>query len=168
MSWLVCFSQLDQNYVLPVSVRQFMKEDEWEAGRKIGEWRFEVPESLFPEQRHVRLRGISAVVVMKRVDEDDRQGVWLASISAPKESFCRHLSGDMVNLNQSQLPICRIGRISTREGTQEADITGAIALHNASPFGKWSIKLNSYSTTRVERHELRDLNLDLHLSVRST
>ena len=54
-------SQLDQNYVLAVSVKELAKSD-WESGRASSQWTFEVPDELFKGQAHVRLRGLGLAV----------------------------------------------------------------------------------------------------------
>jgi hypothetical protein len=167
ISWLTCFSQLDQNYVYALSLRELMTKKQWDAGKKLGDWKFDVANTLFPDQRHVRLRGISAAVVVKKVDEEDLQGVWRTVIDVPRNSYCVHLSGETVDLDQSQIPACRLARVSTREAAQEADITGAVALHNASPFGSWRLRIGKKSTAGVNVGELKDINLDLHMAVRS-
>lgn len=161
ISWLVRFSQSDQNYVLPVSVKRLMPKEDWDKGK--GVWECEIKKDLFPGQSHVRLRGISAFVVL---NPDDNAGVWQAIIRPPQQSFCEHLSGNSKDLDQCKIPPCRLGRIRTREDIRDPDITGILTLHNVSPFGKWKVEISKISTEDIPVEKIKDVHIDLHLAVR--
>lgn len=163
INFLIRFSRVDQNYVLPISLKAMIPEVQWLAGLKTGTWEFEVPEKIFSDQRHVRLRGINAFVV----ESEASAGVWQLTVRAPLQGLCRHLSNDLFELDQTQVPPCPLGRVSNREHNRDADVVGISALHNASPIGIWKVAVNPYSTSGVSIEELRDIQIDLHLSVRA-
>jgi hypothetical protein len=180
ISWVIRFSQLDQNYVMAVSVRSLIGEQSWK--QVVEAWKdnqeinkdfapitfgFDVSEALFPQQRHVRLRGVSAFVV-----GSDMKGVWQLTATPPKTSYCRHLStgrgreGAKITLNQQRVPPVRLGRVGLRESLQQPDITGVSALHNVSPFGRWSVSVSGRSTGRTSVKEIDDVQLDFHVAMR--
>jgi hypothetical protein len=162
ISWLVRFSRIEQNYVLPISVKQTASA--WASGLSQGEWTFDVKEeTCFPAQRNIRLRGISAAITSNNAD-----GLWRVSIRAPKRSYTRHIStNEVVDLDQSKLPACILGRVTNRYGRREAEITGINALHNASPFGTWSVAIAPQSLEGIPTKTISDVQLDLHLAVRT-
>ena len=50
INWLARFSRLDQNYILPVSVRQLSSAQQWSDGIQNGKWDIEIKQALFPDQ----------------------------------------------------------------------------------------------------------------------
>jgi hypothetical protein len=161
INWLVRFSRLEQNYVLPISVKRFTSS--WPDGLRKREWSFVLTEDAFPNQRNIRLRGVGAAVVGKDVD-----GLWRVVITPPKESFTRHhASGEVEKIDQSGLPNCVLGRVTSRYGYREAEITGINALYNASPFGQWLVSISGESIEGITTDKISDLQIDLHLAVRS-
>jgi hypothetical protein len=163
INWLVRFSRVDQNYVLAVSVKQCLKE-QWSEQAKDGNWNFEVPEDLFPDQRHVRLRGLGVSVVTDTVGPD-LSSTWVATVRTPVTSSCVHRDGKREPLNQSSVPPCRLGRVTSRYIPREMDVTGASALHNVSPFGTWNVALGRTSSTGLPLASIQDVVIDLHLAV---
>jgi hypothetical protein len=161
INWLVRFSRLDQNYVLPISLNALKKRKL--ATRTGDKWQFTVPQELFPNQRHVRLRGIGAAVVK----DGGAKGLWQMEIEIPKTSFVQHLSGTKVTLDQSKVPQCYLGRVADRNGYRDAEVTGINALHNASPLGTWNITMAHQSTEGTKSSYLDDVQVDLHLAVRT-
>jgi hypothetical protein len=161
INWLVRFSRSEQNYVLPVSLRN-IGDQIWKDGLKAGTWDVNVTKEMFPDQLHVRLRGISATV-----DEDDGESLWPVTVLAPRQGTFYHLSGRVVRVDQSNLPPCRLGRVSTRDTFKEPDIVGVSSLHNASPIGGWKVVVDARSAEGAERKKLRDIVLYLHLAVRA-
>lgn len=164
ISWLAKFAQFEQNYVLALSIRESVSDREWTNGLKSGAWIFEVPESLFEHQCHVRLRGISAAVLTK---ENGPNEIWRAILTAPVKSLTQHLSGFTVQLNQANLPPCRLGRIFPRASFQLPDTSGAYSWHNASPIGKWDLSLRPCSPRLADLKNVEDVHLDLYLAIRA-
>ncbi|MCP5007752.1 MAG: hypothetical protein GY941_28020 [Planctomycetes bacterium] len=139
--WLDNASQLDQNYTFSFSVRQAVGDKGWFEGRGAGKWQFEIQESLFPCQKNVRLRSVSACVSGGCAND-----VWMARICLPKRSFSYHKQGHVVSLDQTSIPPIHIGRISNRNSPHLPAPAGTSLVHNASPFGKWEVFLNEKST----------------------
>jgi hypothetical protein len=165
INFMVRFRQLEQNYVLPISVKEQSAQN-WESGRASGVWEFDLPVRLLPLMSHVRLRGLSACVFIPERD-DDRASLFQAVVSVPRQSNITHLMGHVEQLDQSDIPTCRIGRVAARGNVREPDVVGTSALYNASPIGRWRIELTPKSTTGVTLQKVKDVILDLHLAYRA-
>ena len=182
--WLAQFAQMDQDYVLAVSVKDLAK-SQWEAGRSAAEWTFDVPAELFPGQAQVRLRGLGLAVVgepeaadagaqkAKAAQKADALplkpvGFWSARLSLPPTATVGHVSGATNELDQKSLPACHLGRVADRDSSREPEIAGVNATYNASPIGKqWKLTLSPKSTDGTPAASLRDVQLYLHVAVRS-
>lgn len=171
-SFISRFTQLEQSYVQPVSLRRLLNNDsEWTRimGTPAPSLEVSLPlieddgatQNLFPSQRHVRLRGVSGFV-----EVTDPAGVWQLSIVFPEEARSFYLSNRNEPISQRGLPTCRLGRVSTRESVREPDITGMVSLHNVSPFGTWRVFLSGSSTAGVASSAVQDIIVDLHVAVR--
>jgi hypothetical protein len=163
INWLVRFSRVDQNYVLAVSVKQHLKGD-WATQAAAGSWNFEISEDLFPDQRHVRLRGLGVCIASDGGDQD-LSSTWVATIRAPATSWCVQREGTRAELDQSGVPPCRLGRVSSRYAPRDIDVTGVSALHNTSPFGIWNVTAGKTSSTGLPLSSIKDIVVDLHLAV---
>lgn len=176
-------AQRDQDYVLAISVKELAK-SQWDAGRSAAQWTFEVPEELFADQAHVRLRGVGLAVVGEPESADagtqkskagkgeavpERpQGFWSARVSVPPTATMRLASGATSELDQKSLPVCYLGRVADRDSPHAPEIAGGIPWHNASPIGKqWKLALAPKSTDGTLTADLRDVQLYLHVAVRS-
>jgi hypothetical protein len=144
MEWLVRFTAQEQNYILPISVR-CISEDNWKSGlwssKQGGTWSFDVPASLFPSQAHVRLRGISATITSK-----NSRALFQSMVQVPQTSVSVHLDGKNVKLDQSMVPVIRIGRVAGMDSQRSPDTVGTLALHNASPIGSWKVAASASSS----------------------
>lgn len=160
IAFLVSFTQLEQSYTYTLSLKQTLGEQAWQAGLSGGQWKARVNEDLFPRQSHVRVRGLNLFVEGK-----EGAGIWRTTISAPTDSFCRHLSGAMVPLKQDP-PVLRIARAISRSSVHFPEVFGASILRNISPFGEWTIQLNDRSTKGVNRSEIGDVEIDIDIVVR--
>ena len=183
-NWIRQLAQRDQDYVLAVSVRELAK-SQWEAGRSAAQWTFEVPEELFADQSQVRLRGVGLAVVGEPEPAADAgaqkskagkieaapekpRGFWSARVSVPPTATVRLASGTTSELDQKALPVCYLGRVADRDSPHAPEIAGSIPLHNASPIGKqWKLTLAPKSTDGAMTADLRDVQLYLHVAVRS-
>jgi hypothetical protein len=148
----------DQTYVMPMSIKHLIGTEAFEAGRKTGEWSFSIEESMFPNQRHVRVRGLSVYAV-------EGHGLWQATITPPKNSYCRHLSGRKVDLDQTTVPVCRAGRVYMRDSFRPADVTGSTALRNISPFGTWKVAFGNQSIEGTKTSKVADVQIDVFVAV---
>jgi hypothetical protein len=181
MEWLVRFSGLEQNYILPVSLESLSSND-WNAGLSDdgcrGYWQFIIPPEYFPDQAHVRLRGISAIV-----DAEGDTPLFQCALRVPEAGAIKFLDGSSHSLQQADLPTVRIGRVLKRDSMRPADIVGTLSLHNVSPIGQWKmavtssrrpIKLSDPLNPRQPTSsifsgtgKLKDVILNLHLAVRN-
>lgn len=177
---------LDQNCVLAVSLKQLTKA-QWEAGRAAAQWTFDLPAETFAGQANVRLRGLSVSVigpipepqpapagqkppapVAQKAEAQKAQGFWSAHVTPPATGTMLTVSGIARELDQKSLPTCHLGRVADRDSTREPEIAGDRVLYNASPIGKqWKLVLSPKSTDGMETSELQDVQIALHLAVRS-
>jgi hypothetical protein len=170
-AWLVRFSYLDQNYTVPLSVRYLAGKDNWKSGLRTGSWQIQVTEKLFPNQRHLRLRGISAFVVFDQstADWERDASIWTVVARAPKSATYKRMDDSVVTVDQSLIPPARLGRVGLRSNQLQPDTTGVSSMHNVSPLGTWEVAIGLKSvggTINVDR--IKDVQLDLHVAVRSS
>jgi hypothetical protein len=174
--FLIIAGQLDQNYVLSLSVKTNMGEDFFtKALANEGDTvklTFEVLEARFAAQRLVRLRGISACVV-----ESTPGDTWQMTVRAPVRSIGRFVSdadaAEPNKLDQSMVPPVRLGRVQTRQSQREPDVVGLTTLHNVSPLsdpefktaGRWSVEVDRHSLNGTDAKSLIDVHIDLLLAV---
>jgi hypothetical protein len=165
INWLVRFRQLEQSFVLPISVRGLTPD--WGQSCHTGQFSFTVLASALAYMRHVRLRGLSVLTVVKR-GEEDPASLFQATVVCPRTSTCVHLSGSTETLDQQFVPPCRIGRVTYRGNIREPDVVGSTALYNVSPIGSWQLSINTKSSTGEKLDSLTDIQLDLHLAFRAS
>lgn len=133
------FSRLDQNFTITISLQDLLGKDEWSKGKKSGSWSFKVADNLFPNQFHLRLRGISVFLGKLRINR--LNGTISALVKAPVNSYYTHLNHSKVEVDQSEIPAIRCGRIGTRDFIRTRDVFGVNTLFNVSPLGTWKISL---------------------------
>lgn len=130
---LVGFGQLDQSYVLSISLRQSMKEAAWKAAIEVAgvtdpiRFTFLFDEGTCANQRHVRLRGVGACVLSRFASP------WRLTIRAPEDSFFRYLSDKKTPVVQHDVPSVRLGRVLNRLPQRDPDVSGVVSLRNVSP-----------------------------------
>jgi hypothetical protein len=181
IDFLVRFRQLDQNYALPLSLRvlaQIPHGQPLPTGSAV--LSFVVPESLFQnagilvDDRNVRLRGVSAFVM----ETGDIAGLWDVIFRVPPQAFCRlHPSnvqpgGPVINqLDQSDVPPCRVAAVERRTSEREPTVVGTAALFNVSPLSsgsaQWTAVINPVPGTGADPNKLADVFVVLHVAVRS-
>ncbi len=173
------FAQMEQSYVLALSLKQLTKA-QFETGRGVSEWTFDLPEEMFRGQAYVRLRGLSMSVLGpspepveggqkagRKTEMPKVEGFWSARVSLPPKAARRNSSGATRELDQSFLPLCYLGCITVRDAARAPEIAAARAWHNASPIGKqWKLTLSRQSTDGTPVEALEDVQLYLHLAVR--
>lgn len=180
--FLVRFGTSEQTYVISISVRAIQSVDSWNAGLssdgRSGAWEFDLVETLFPAQTHVRLRGLSAYVV-----SDHPENLYNAAVRVPQAGTIRYMDGAAISVDQTAIPVVRIGRLQTRLAVREADIVATMSAFNASPIGHWRLVITDDQTPpkiddkpntgrsgnwlNLSPATLQDVTLDLHLAVRS-
>jgi len=182
-NWLAQFSQMDQSYVLALSLKELSKA-QWEGGRAAAQWTFDIPAELFEGQAHVRLRGLSVAVAGEPEAAESAPkskapqtplpaapakplGYWSSRISVPPTATARHVSGTTAELDQKSLPACHFGRVMDRNSPQPPEIAGSNTLQGASPIGKeWKLTLSPKSTDGTPTASLHDVQVFLHVTVR--
>ena len=165
INWLVRFRQLEQSFALPISLRSHTSN--WQEACRTGTFQLDLPESTFAYMRHVRLRGVSVLVIVDN-GQGDPASLFQAVVTSPKTSSCKHLSGTVESLDQHFVPPCRIGRVAFRGNIREPDVVGATALYNVSPIGNWQLSMTTKSSTGIKLDSLRDIQLDMHLAFRAS
>jgi hypothetical protein len=179
--YLVGFGQLDQSYVLTVSVRKVMQEASWNAAIAAAgaaapiQFTFLFDEATFSaNQRHVRLRGVGACVLSTAT------GPWKLTIKPPDDSFFHYLRRDRAGnltgtVNQRDVPPVRLGRVLPRLPQRDPDVSGAVSLRNVSPLSAttgspgtlWSVTIDRKSAAGDDASAIDDIQLDLQLVMRS-
>jgi len=185
ITYMVTFNQLDQNYVFSISLKTILGDEKWKAAwndakthnKNTIEFHVELTEDHFPEQECIRLRGVSATVVEsnKKVN-----GLCKISITPPKAGGIQHPNTqkqELTPLDQSNVPTCNLGRVSTRHSVREPDVVGLVTLHNVSPIGdpknqkalerSWFIALQRKTTANEDVMDfVVDVQIDFSLAVR--
>ena len=175
IQWLIAFSTRDQSVVIPISVREMVGEDNWFASGPSGEWEFNLPTDFFSDMAHIRLRGLS-IVVVPRIDLEQYSNVASSSklykftVTPPPRGESLHLSGESNIVDHSLVPPCLLSRVQSRDSRREPDIVGVSSLHNVCPVGTWKVQLLGGIPSRNQClepfAELDDIHVDLHLTYR--
>lgn len=163
-AWLARFKQLDQSFVLPLSLRSTLGEERWTQGKALGVWTFELVGSQMPERAaNVRLRGLRGHVYGCSRDA----GYWRAEVRLPTQSSTRHLSNQRVPLDQSLLPPIYLPRTGSRGDGAEVEFVGISAAFNASPYGTWTVHVEPLSSQRQSLAVVEDIEIDLAITLRT-
>lgn len=164
LSWLLQFKQLEQNFVMPLSVRNLCGgEDNWVSGLASGSWSMTVPHALFLRQAHVRVRGVRAYIYGCGQDA----GYWTLTAQLPEQGAMHHLAGAAPPLDQKKLPNVNLPRTGSRINAPETEFVGMHALFNASPIGDWTLTVSDVSTQRQSRSVISDIEIEVALAVRA-
>jgi len=161
LSWLDAFAQLDQNFAIPVSLKHHLGHEAWKNGKEKGKWELELSSSLFADQAHVRMRGISVYVETLLLHD-----YFTLRFFPPRSSYVNHLDGSRADLDQKDVPPIVVGRATHRNSPRDPDLVGIQALHNASPIGIWTVELLLPGLSRSKPCDLEDITFDLHLAMR--
>jgi hypothetical protein len=160
IAWLSAFQQLDQQTSYPISVRRTVGENAWRSGLQAGRWSLSLPQTLWSDQRHVRLGGLSVFV-------EHNTAIWRVVVTPPRTSEVQHLNGSSVQLDQRRVPLCVSGRAASRTAARDPDIVAVNSLRNVSPIGTWDISCSTQALTGERIETIRDVVLDLYLTSRS-
>jgi hypothetical protein len=153
-SWLTRFSQTDCQQTFMVSTRRQIGEEAWQRFLGSGLLTLEVPEDLFPQQSHVRFRGLSLYA-------QDSKGLFGATVTPPRRSFYRMASGKTNDVDQSDIPPFRIGAVHRYEANRTSEIVGSSSGYNISPFGEWLISLSDLSTNGQSLSRVEDILVEI-------
>lgn len=94
------FRQQDQNYILPISLRTLLGETGWKQALDSSTTRFYINPDLFPDQAHVRLRGVRAFTY----GTQQADGYWGARLILPTRVRSRDMTGVTTVRDQDSLP----------------------------------------------------------------
>jgi len=156
---IVRFSRLDQAVVIPISIAKLI-DGNFNEQIADGVIEFDVPLAVFPNSRHVRLRGVSATI-----DTGPEKTSWTLQFKVPAIATIRRLDDSLIEIDQSSLPSVTLGRVWDENNRREPEIGGVTALMNSSPFGKWELQLIS-SVRDMDFSKVRNCTLNLHVAYR--
>jgi len=165
--WLIGLSHKDQATSRIVSIRDIFDDHEWKnktndikAGSTL-EFLFNLDEKFF-DLKLVRLRGISAYI------DGNINQPWFGEIWVPKIALIRHFTGVSDNVNQSDFPSCKLGRIDGIKSYRAPDVYGGSSLVNASPIsntnfesGRWRVVINVPISRRDIKYDINDIMLEI-------
>lgn len=165
LQWLIRFTRREQCLVLPISIRRLVGEAAWAKGRSTHEWSFNLSAEVFASFSHVRMRGISAAT--RSTDEIGKELLTLG-VRVPRRGTFVHLTGAIEVLNQSDVPMVWLPRVSARTARRLPDVLGISALHNVSPIGRWTITAPQPTFTPHRLlDDVDDIEIELHLAFRA-
>jgi hypothetical protein len=133
----------------------------WDNFRTTGSAQFAVTEQMFPQQSHVRLRGLSLHTL-------GLNGICAAQLQAPAASYYRHLGGNQVGVTQSDVGHLRIGAVRHYQSARGPEVAGSNSGYNVSPFGQWSITLTPVSSATGGLDQVSDVIIEMTVSSRSS
>lgn len=163
IQWLLRFSRLEQNFVFPTSVRDKMSHSAWIDGLAQRRLDFELPESIFPSIRHIRLRGVTLYVSGGRGTEEK---IWQMKLSVPVNGKVIHANEHVLVLDQSIVKPVVAGRITGRQSIRDPDVHGLNTFHNCSPVGKWKLEILNCVPGPFKPEWINDIFIDLHLATK--
>lgn len=190
------FTRIDQTYILPISLRNLVQKqmnttynlsdespdystESWDKVIQSGIIQVKIDESLFPNQYHIRVKGVSTFLDLqprkRHADEIDKvNGFIIADIDAPPKSYYMHFdNGNRVAADQSRIPRLRMGRLGTRNFIRTPEVGGTSIFYNISPFGNWTITLPQVidpppGSKLTDLVKINDVYIDLIITVRMT
>lgn len=151
----------DQTFVLRVSLRSLVGNAAFVQGKSNG-WSFELSASLLPEARYLRLRAISASLDLAALNPN----IFISLKGTLPQSTQYVYGPNRVSSNQPQnvSPIL-LSRVTQMSVTAPPDLSGGLAILNASPLGKW--QMNIADSPSVNINEINDITINLHLALQS-
>jgi len=167
IEWLAGYRQQEQEFTRVVSLRALLNRNAWtnlRHARDSFSTKLRLPAELFREHDNCRLLGLGAALVGEAGTVP-----WSLLLRLPDEAVYER-SGQSVEVDQSALAPCHLGRVENRRSARELERCGAVSHLNASPVGRstseglWYLELekplgaSSESFTHVE-----DVVLELNL-----
>jgi hypothetical protein len=169
IAFLARFGQLDQSFLHTLSLAQHEVKNDG-SNPKARKFVFELEPSLYAELAFIRFRGVSA---MARFASTASSALAL-EVKAPIHAISLHESVDgkaePVQVDQSGIPSCKLGRVLDTRLPQATEVGGQVSLANISPLtditknSKWSITVTGIETDDLG--SLEDILLTLHLTAR--
>jgi len=144
IEWLARYQRKEQAFTRAVSVRALLNRNAWgqlRHARDSFSFKLQLPAELFQGFDNCRLRGVSASLIGEAGTVP-----WSALLRLPEAAlFVR--SGQKVDVDQTSLPPCLLGRVENRRSVRRSEFCGMVSHANASPVGKptnegqWSLDL---------------------------
>lgn len=144
IEWLGRYRQKEQAFTRAFSVRALMNRNAWgqlRHARDSFSVRLQVPPELFLGFDNCRFLGVSASLIGEAGTVP-----WSVVLRLPDAAlFVR--SGLKVEVDQSALPACLLGRVENRRSVRRSEFCGMVSHVNASPLGRptqegqWSLEL---------------------------
>jgi len=144
IEWLVAYRQMEQACTRVVSVRALLSRSAWgqlRHARDSFSVKLQVPADLFQGYDNCRLRGIGVSLIGEAGTVP-----WSAMVRLPEAAiFIR--ARQSVEVDQSDLPPCVLGRVENRRGVRTSEMCGEASHLNASPIGRstteglWSLEI---------------------------
>lgn len=125
---------------------------------------------MLSEYSLVRMRGFTLTAEVCSLSNQSR--LWQLEMSPPTEAIVRDLEharskhGKYRKIKQEHLPPCIAARVGKRASRREPDVHAITTWHNASPFGKWNLKLLGSVPEAPNSSILKDILLELAVSAR--
>ena len=164
--WLVGYQQLEQSFTRVISVRSLLNRSAWvqlKQARDSFSIRLQVPVELFRGYDNCRLKGVGAALI-----GEAGKVPWSISLRLPEEAVYVR-AGQQVEVDQTTLPACLLGRVENRRSIHPVEICGATSLINASPLGRlapggmWSLDIFKPAGANSESFgHLEDVVLEIY------
>ncbi|QJD81527.1 hypothetical protein [Spirosoma rhododendri] len=167
IEFIVAYQQREQGFTRVVSVRSLLSNQEWIDLEK-HDVLLRIPTYYFENHDNVRIRGIGASIV-----GNAGKIPWTIKIKVPNSAlYTRELNE--IRVDQSDLPMCLLGRVENRSSPNPIEICGMTSLINSSPIGidpmehvdnksKWLIKINDSANHNEKFSDIDDILLELIL-----
>lgn len=160
-SWLISNSHAEQGGIFPISLKALVSDDTWKkllAGESI---KFKISESAFPLMKQIKLRGVSARVVLST----QSHSMWQFSLRAPGLGKMK-IGTSELDIQQQDVPMVRLGRVYDVSSQHSPDVAGTVALHNVVPLSGnndtgWTLQLLGVSPPAED--VLSDLVIEFHV-----
>lgn len=144
LEWLGKYQRREQAFTRAFSVRALMNRNAWgqlRHARDSFSLKLQLPPELFQGLDNCRLRGVSASLIGEAGTVP-----WSLILRLPEAAlFVR--GGQKVEVDQSQLPPCLLGRVENRRSVRRSEFCGMVSHASASPVGRntaegqWSLEL---------------------------
>lgn len=165
IKWLEAYQQQEQNFTRVLSIRSLLNRSQWtqlKHSRDSYSLKLRIPDELFRSHDNCRIRAVGASLV-------GEAGVvpWSMSIRVPERAVYER-NGGAVEVDQSNLPPCLLGRVENRRGacpSQSCDTTvlNASPMGLATPEGAWTIEIFKPLGSSVESFDhISDIVLEIN------
>jgi hypothetical protein len=166
IEWLAGYQLQEQAFTRVVSVRALLNRNAWvqlKHTRDSFSTKLQVPADLFRGYDNCRIRGIGASLIGEAGTVP-----WSIMLRLPDEALYER-PGQSVDVDQSRLASCLLGRVENRRSSQPLEIYGVTTLINASPIGRsnqagmWSLEIiKPWGVSSESFSQLEDVVLEIN------